>query len=155
MTRTKSARPGPTSEAPPGRAPRSSLAGTTWKLTVTSLNDSVDPVEVAVEAENWLSALRLARKELGEDGGVPPGASCVMSASGEVTILDATQRLRYVLARVSTVPAAPVASERVSTAPVVATGAPPASAPAPENHNGAAPPTGAPRRSATIAYTPE
>ena len=117
MTRTKSARPGPPTEAHPGSAPRSSLAGSTWKLVVTPLNGPAETLEVAVEAENWLSALRLARKELGEEGGMPPGASCVMSATGEVTILDAAQRLRYVLTRVSTAPAAPRARARPDRTP--------------------------------------
>src|SRR4051812_23072490 len=111
MTRTKSARPGPTTEAHPERASRSSLAGSTWKLVVTPLNGPAEPLEASVEAENWLSALRLARKELGEDGGMPAGASCVMSASGEVTILDSAHRLRYVLTRVSTAPSAPAETE--------------------------------------------
>src|SRR5690348_10659638 len=101
MTRTKSARPPVSSEAQTGRGQRSSLAGSTWKLVVTPINGTTGTREASVEAENWLSALRAARKQLGEEGGVPSGASCVMSATGEVTILDPATRLRYVLARVS------------------------------------------------------
>src|SRR5688572_3052396 len=78
-----------------------SLAQNSWKLVVTPLNSVGDAREAVVDADNWLSALRLARKQLGEEGGVPAGASCVMSATGEVTILDAAQRRRYTLARTS------------------------------------------------------
>jgi hypothetical protein len=94
--------------------------------------------EVAVVGDNWLSALRAARSALGEDGAVPPGASCVMSATGEVTILDAAQRLRYTLARVeaasAALPAAAVRSEAAAA-------------------GGAATPVL--KRAATIAYSPE
>jgi hypothetical protein len=112
MTRTKSARPGPSSEATSDRGQRSSLGANNWKLVVTPLNATAETQEVVVEAENWLAALRLARKSLGEDGGVPPGASCVMSASGEVTILDASQRRRYVLTRAAGATAAPFRQHR-------------------------------------------
>ncbi len=101
MTRTKLARPGPSTGRYPGRGNRSSLSVSTWKLVVTPLEEAGNAVEVTVEAENWLAALRRARKELGDEGGVPSGASCVMSSTGEVTILDAAQRRRYELARVA------------------------------------------------------
>ncbi|MET0287127.1 MAG: GAF domain-containing protein [Polyangiales bacterium] len=48
-------------------------------------------------ADNWLAALRAGRDQLGEPGGVPPGASCVVAQNGEVTILDAMNRRRYTL----------------------------------------------------------
>ena len=93
--------------------------------------------EVGVISDNWLGALRAARKALGEDGGVPPGASCVMSASGEVTILDAAKRLRYALTR--------------SEAPAPATASP---ASRPESA-GALAPVPLLARAATKAYSPE
>src|SRR5690606_36058783 len=99
--------------------------------------------EAVVEADNWLSALRLARKQLGEEGGVPSGASCVMSATGEVTILDAAQRRRYTLAR--TGESIPPAKAGPSAAPPRAKSVPPA---------GKSVPPGSVSKS-TIAYSPQ
>jgi hypothetical protein len=110
------------------------LSGKHWKLVITSLSGGAILREVAVAGDNWLSALRAARSALGEDGAVPPGASCVMSATGEVTILDAAQRLRYTLARVETAAAAVAAPEAAAAA-------------------GASVPVL--KRAATIAYSPE
>ncbi len=73
---------------------------------MSPLNAAEGASEVVTSAENWLSALRKAREQLGEQGGVPPGASCVMSATGEVTILDAASRRRFVLSRMSAPPEA-------------------------------------------------
>jgi GAF domain len=56
---------------------------------------------VEVCADNWLSALRAGREQTGDPGGVPPGASCVMSESGEVTILDPARRIRYLISPAS------------------------------------------------------
>ncbi len=125
------------------------MATITWKLVVTPLKAHEDGREARVLAENWLSALRLARRQLGEDGGVPPGASCVMSADGEVTILDSSSRRRFVLSRVSE---AELASERAKHAHEL-----PRTEPAPpgtnsQNVNRA---DTAPKRSATLAYSPE
>lgn len=75
------------------------MASIFWKLVVSPLSAQTETREAVVVAENWLSALRLARKQLGEEGGVPPGASCVMAATGEVTIVDMATRRRFVLAR--------------------------------------------------------
>lgn len=44
-----------------------------------------------------MGALRDARKALGEDGGLPPGASCGVAPDGTVTILDAAGRRKLVL----------------------------------------------------------
>jgi hypothetical protein len=136
----------------------SSLAQTTWKLVVTSLQADGDAREAVVGADNWLSALRLARKQLGEDGGVPPGASCVMSANGEVTILDAAQRRRYLLTRSgSSASIQPVAA--APAAPATAAAAPPPAAPAASSATAAAPAStgkaAAPVRKGTLAYSPE
>jgi hypothetical protein len=73
------------------------LAASTWKLVVSSLDRTSDSRELTVEGENWLTAVRAARKALGEEGAVPPGASCVMGADGSVIILDAGSRRRFVL----------------------------------------------------------
>jgi GAF domain len=56
---------------------------------------------VEVCADNWLSALRAGREQTGDPGGVPPGASCVMAESGEVTILDPARRIRYLISPAS------------------------------------------------------
>lgn len=67
-----------------------------------------------MRAENWLSALRAGRQQLGDPGGVPAGASCVMAESGEVTLLDAAQRRRYVLQPLPAT-SAPAADEATSS----------------------------------------
>jgi hypothetical protein len=143
------------SDLNPGGIQRSSLSGSTWKLVVTPLNGPGETREVAVEAENWLSALRAARRELGEDGGMPPGASCVMSAEGEVTILDSAQRIKYVLARVSVAAAPRTASHAGVSSPVAPPSALPAAEAAPEPLAKPAPGGPSPRRSVTVAYSPE
>lgn len=66
-------------------------------MKVEALKDGDLLAETHVEATNWMSALRAARAELGEEGGVPPGASCAVAANGEVTILDSVERRRLVL----------------------------------------------------------
>jgi hypothetical protein len=66
-------------------------------LLVTSLGTQSSALEVEVWADNWLAALREGRTKLGEDGGIPQGASCAMSEAGVVTILDAAHRRRYVV----------------------------------------------------------
>jgi hypothetical protein len=128
------------------------LSAKYWKLAITSLSPgSTSAREAVVEGENWLSALRAARKVLGEDGAVPPGASCVMSSTGEVTILDSAHRLRYQLSRSE----APVGPSPVQSAAgteqtaIAATERPPASLPPPAIK--AVPG----KRTATLAYSPE
>jgi hypothetical protein len=68
-----------------------------WRLVVTSLSGSTPLHELQVEAGNWMGALRDARKAIGEDGGLPPGASCAVAPDGTVTILDAAARRKLVL----------------------------------------------------------
>jgi hypothetical protein len=113
------------------------LSGKHWKLVITSLSGGAVLREVAVAGDNWLSALRAARSALGEEGAVPPGASCVMSATGEVTILDAAQRLRYTLARIEEAAAVPAAAARPEVAAAASAAVP------------------ALKRAATVAYSPE
>ncbi|MFW5921413.1 MAG: hypothetical protein ACOCUS_06190, partial [Polyangiales bacterium] len=64
---------------------------------MTDLGGSQTLSEVAIEGENWMSALKTGRGELGEQGGVPTGASCAVAPDGKVTVLDPSQRRRYVL----------------------------------------------------------
>lgn len=133
-----------------------------WKLVITPISTAASASaamrQVVVEGDNWLSALRAARKALGEDGAVPTGASCVMSATGEVTILDAAQRLRYVLSRSET---APAETKPTAAAPQSSPNRPPSVRPPPPAAAGAvpapgpAPALGTHRRAATVAYSPE
>ncbi len=140
---------------------------------ITPLQAPGDAREVVVTAENWLSGLRLARKQIGEEGGVPPGASCVMAATGEVTIVDMTSRRRFTLSR-ATDPAAaarqpsathpPVATPRPAAGQPIASSAPPAAfpvhfapvaTPATPAAQPAASPAEAKVRTSTMAYSPE
>ncbi|HEX5658714.1 MAG TPA: GAF domain-containing protein [Polyangiales bacterium] len=73
---------------------------------ITSLGTQAVVSEADVCADNWLAALRAGREQLDEPGGVPPGASCVVAESGEVTILDAANRRRYTLLPLGAVVAA-------------------------------------------------
>lgn len=69
-----------------------------WRLLVTPLSGTTPLHRLEVEAPNWMGALREARKELGEDGGLPTGASCAVAPDGTVTILDSESRRKFVLA---------------------------------------------------------
>jgi len=53
--------------------------------------------QLEVEAPNWMGALREARKAIGEDGGLPTGASCAVAPDGTVTILDSEARRKFLL----------------------------------------------------------
>lgn len=138
MTRNPPVRSDLSADPTPHREQRGSLNAHSWKLVLTPLDAVQDARSVIVEADNWLAALRLARHQLGEEGGVPSGASCVMSASGEVTILDAAQRRKYVLSRCASEPqraSPPAASASERPAPAAASPAPA-------------------KRSVTVAYSP-
>ena len=74
------------------------MASKSWRLVVTQIGNSTPLSEARVEASNWMTALTLSRKEIGEKGGVPPGASCSVAPDGKVTIQDAVARKTYVLA---------------------------------------------------------
>ena len=73
------------------------VAGKRWRLVVTELGETTPLHDVAIEATNWMAALRAGRETVGEPGGVPAGASCAVAPDGRVTILDPAQRRRYVL----------------------------------------------------------
>ncbi|MEM9074905.1 MAG: GAF domain-containing protein [Myxococcota bacterium] len=68
-----------------------------WRMVISDLGGDNVQGEVTVEAENWMSALRRAREELGEQGGVPTGSSCAVAPDGRVTVLDPIDRRRFVL----------------------------------------------------------
>ncbi|QQR88804.1 MAG: hypothetical protein IPJ88_11250 [Myxococcales bacterium] len=68
-----------------------------WRLVVTSLGGSRVLQETEVAADNWITALRLGKEEIGEDGGLPSGANCDVQKDGKVTILDTKGQRSYVL----------------------------------------------------------
>ncbi|RZO58285.1 MAG: hypothetical protein EVA89_19555, partial [Sandaracinaceae bacterium] len=97
------------------------MASKTWRLVVTKIGDSTPLSEARVDASNWMTALTLARNEIGEKGGVPPGASCSVAPDGKVTIQDAVARKTYVLApwvEESLAPASTPRGPRVPSEPV-------------------------------------
>jgi hypothetical protein len=69
-----------------------------WRMVVSDLGGDAVRAELTVESDNWMSALRKGRAELGEQGGVPGGSSCAVAADGTVTILDPVERRRFLLA---------------------------------------------------------
>jgi hypothetical protein len=68
-----------------------------WRLVVTPLSGTTPLHQLDVEAPNWMGALRAARRDLGEDGGLPTGASCAVASDGTVTILDSERRRKFLL----------------------------------------------------------
>lgn len=64
--------------------------------------------EGTVQASTWLGALQAGRHRLGEEGGIPPGASCHVAPDGVVTIQDAVHRRRYLLVPSSEPAPAPI-----------------------------------------------
>ena len=74
-----------------------SVTSKKWRLSVTPLSSTSPVHQLEVEAVNWMGALRAARRELGEDGGLPTGASCAVAPDGTVTILDSESRRKFLL----------------------------------------------------------
>lgn len=74
-----------------------SVTSKKWRLRVTPLAGNTPLHQLEVEAANWMGALREARKELGEEGGLPTGASCAVAPDGTVTILDSEARRKFLL----------------------------------------------------------
>lgn len=74
-----------------------SVTSKKWRLRVTPLTGNTPLHQLEVEAANWMGALREARKELGEEGGLPTGASCAVAPDGTVTILDSEARRKFLL----------------------------------------------------------
>ncbi len=68
-----------------------------WRLVVSDLGGDTVQAEVAVDADNWMAALRKGREQMGETGGVPTGSSCGVAPDGKVTILDPMARRRMTL----------------------------------------------------------
>lgn len=78
-----------------------------WKLVVHALSGNTPLHQFEIEATNWMGALRGARKELGEEGGLPSGSSCAVTPDGVVTVLDGEARRRFVLTQIAREPEAP------------------------------------------------
>ena len=104
-----------------------------WKLVVSELGQTTALHEVMVEAGDWMTALTRARAQIGERGGVPPGASCQIGPDGTANITDGVARRRYLVA------------------PTQESKAPPAAVPAPAAVSA---PLGKKQKNQTMAYMP-
>ena len=71
------------------------MAPSTWKLSIQP-SDASAKREITVAADTWQAALAAGRAQLGERGPLATAAS-VVSASGEVTLLDPSTGHQYVL----------------------------------------------------------
>ncbi|HJL05209.1 MAG TPA: GAF domain-containing protein [Polyangiaceae bacterium LLY-WYZ-15_(1-7)] len=138
-----------------------------WRMVVSDLGGATVQAEHTVEADNWMSALRKGRSELGESGGVPTGSSCAVAPDGKVTILDPMAQRRFVLTQASSesyVPPKPkgpqIPSDDVprasSPAPAAPASSPPAPASSPPSPVAASPAAATKKRAPrkTMAYIP-
>ncbi len=66
-----------------------------WEMNVTSFSSETVLASAKVEGVNWMVALGVARREIGEDGGVPAGASCTVTADGGVRVQDPVSQRTY------------------------------------------------------------
>jgi hypothetical protein len=100
-----------------------SVTAKKWRLRVTPLTGNTPLHQLEVEAANWMGALREARRELGEEGGLPTGASCAVAPDGTVTILDSEARRKFLLvpanvaARAFETPRGPSSQKNVAVQP--------------------------------------
>jgi hypothetical protein len=94
-----------------------SVTSKKWRLRVTPLTGNTPLHQLEVEAANWMGALREARKELGEEGGLPTGASCAVAPDGTVTILDSEARRKFLLVPATSATRAFEAPARVPSSP--------------------------------------
>lgn len=127
-----------------------------WRMVVSDLGGDAVRAELTVESDNWMSALRKGRAELGEQGGVPGGSSCAVAADGTVTILDPVERRRFMLAPAAAkpvglrIPADEVPRPASTPPPAAAPSSPPVHAPA----NPSAPISTAPKPSSYVPPPP-
>ena len=98
---------------------REQVATKYWKVSISRLGTSDSLYEGTVDAPTWPAALQAARKAIGEEGGVPAGASCNVSPNGVVTIQDALERRRYLLAPAVAPKAPPGTKKPVPSRPEV------------------------------------
>ncbi len=130
------------------------MASKRWSVAVTDLTGTAHLHDLSVEADNWMSALRSGRARIGEEGGVPQGASCAVSPEGIVTILDPVSRRKFVLTQRQAIaevptPSAPAPAPSPQAAPVAATPVNPTPAATPL---GTDPSTGKRRKFQTVAF---
>ncbi len=91
---------------------RNQVATKHWKVLISRLGTSDALYEGIVDAPTWPAALHASRKAMGEDAGVPDGASCNVSPDGVVTIQDARDRRRYRLSPAAATAKAPPGTKR-------------------------------------------
>jgi hypothetical protein len=122
-------------------------------MVVSDLGGDAVRAELTIESDNWMSALRKGRAELGEQGGVPGGSSCAVAADGTVTILDPVERRRFLLAPAAAKPVGlRIPADEV---PRPASTPPPAAAPSPTSTAPvAAAPSNAPSAPPKASYVP-
>ncbi len=101
------------------------MAERQWKLEVTDLGGHDTLHEAVVRAATWVAALEFGRNTIGEEGGIPPGASCQVAPNGIVTVFDVIGRRSYQLTPVSEADALAFAKAPSELPPVHASPPPP------------------------------
>ncbi|MGF1466155.1 MAG: hypothetical protein ACFCGT_08470 [Sandaracinaceae bacterium] len=91
------------------------MAAKRWKLVVSEGGRSEPASETTVEAGNWVSALNLARRAIGEPAGVPRGASVQVDPSGSVLIADRQRDRHYRLSPEAAAPPGPSPEARAQS----------------------------------------
>lgn len=95
------------------------MASTRWKLTIHHLGETrATHATAIVDADDWPTAFRDGRHQLGEAAEVPSDAACEVASDGTVTVVDGARQRRYILTPDQDVgsPAAPSA-ERAPAEP--------------------------------------
>ncbi len=87
------------------------MAQKQWKLEITELGGVDTLHQAVVRAATWVAALEEGRQSFGEEGGIPPGASCQVAPDGIVTVFDVIGRRSYQLTPVSEADAVAFAKE--------------------------------------------
>ncbi len=88
-----------------------------WRLVISVQNSPESLHQLEVNADNWITALRLGREQLGEQGGLPPGATCDVAQQGKVTIFDPNEQRTYLLESLDSATAALAANAPSSKQP--------------------------------------
>ena len=68
-----------------------------WNLKIASFGSSAVATRAAVEAKNWMEALRAGRQQLEENEPLPAGVTCSFAPDGTVTLLDPEARRRIIV----------------------------------------------------------
>mgnify|MGYP001557148322 CR=1 FL=1 len=123
-----------------------------WKVEISEFGGSEPLFLDTVAAATWPAALQAGRAEIGETGGLPPGASCKVNPNGTVTIQDARHRRRYQILPAKAPDPPPGTKRPEDEAPLPLrreTSRPPAPAPLPQK-----PPPGRPGRRTPLPSSP-